>query len=100
MFAAVSDYVRLARAGAVMARHDVIIPEAYRGRTPWLPRAARPGAPALPAGGGRRRTRQAARPTPRRRLGEAGSGVDQARPIPGDAARCHRRTGGERFVPP
>lgn len=40
MLEALSDYLRLARAGAVMARHDVIIPAAYRSRMPWLARAA------------------------------------------------------------
>jgi ubiquinone biosynthesis protein len=40
MFEALSDYLRLARAGAVMARYDVIIPAAYRSRMPWIARAA------------------------------------------------------------
>jgi hypothetical protein len=40
MFEALSDYLRLARAGAVMARHDVIITAAYRSRMPWLARVA------------------------------------------------------------
>jgi ubiquinone biosynthesis protein len=40
MFEALSDYLRLARAGAVMVRHDVVIPQAYRSRTPWAARFA------------------------------------------------------------
>ena len=40
MFDALSDYMRLARAGAVMVRHDVVIPAAYRSRMPWAARFA------------------------------------------------------------
>jgi len=40
MFEALSDYMRLARVGAVMARYDVIIPSAYRSRMPWIARFA------------------------------------------------------------
>lgn len=39
MMEALADYMRLARAGAVMARHDVIIPKDYRNRAPWIARA-------------------------------------------------------------
>ena len=38
MFEALSDYMRLARAGAVMARHDVVMPEDFRARAPWIAR--------------------------------------------------------------
>ena len=40
MLEALSDYMRLARAGAVMVRHDVVIPPAYRSRMPWAARFA------------------------------------------------------------
>ncbi|MDZ4761551.1 MAG: AarF/UbiB family protein [Alphaproteobacteria bacterium] len=55
MLDAVSDYLRLARAGAVMARNDVIAPAEYRNRIPWFARL--PGAVlrALPGGGKRGR---------------------------------------------
>ena len=52
MFDALFDYMRLARAGAVMARHDVIIPEAYKSRAPWLARAAGSVLRLIPGGGG------------------------------------------------
>jgi ubiquinone biosynthesis protein len=51
MLDALSDYMRLARVGAVMARHDVVMPEDLRQRAPWFARAAGsmlrllPGAP-------------------------------------------------------
>jgi ubiquinone biosynthesis protein len=51
MFAALSDYMRLARAGAVMARHDVIIPDAYKARAPWFARMAGTLLRLLPGGG-------------------------------------------------
>ncbi|MBI1362335.1 MAG: ubiquinone biosynthesis protein UbiB [Alphaproteobacteria bacterium] len=53
MLDALSDYLRLARAGAVMARHDVIIPEAYKSRAPWFARAAGSVLRLLPGGGAR-----------------------------------------------
>jgi ubiquinone biosynthesis protein len=40
MFEAAFDYMRLARAGAVMVRHDVVVPPAYRSRMPWPARFA------------------------------------------------------------
>ena len=40
MIDAFFDYMRLTRAGAVMARHDVIIPDVYKARAPWFARAA------------------------------------------------------------
>ncbi|MDP3738358.1 MAG: AarF/UbiB family protein [Hyphomonadaceae bacterium] len=40
MFDAISDYMRLARAGMVMIRHDVVIPADYRSRMPWPARFA------------------------------------------------------------
>ncbi len=40
MLEALSDYLRLARAGAVMVRHDVVIPQAYRSRMPLPARLA------------------------------------------------------------
>src|SRR5215813_8571696 len=40
MFEALSDYMRLLRAGMVMIRHDVVIPAAYRSRMPWPARFA------------------------------------------------------------
>lgn len=55
MFTALSDYLRLARAGAVMARNDVIIPDAYRSRLPFIARAAGSVLRLLPGGGGRGR---------------------------------------------
>ena len=53
MFEAIADYLRLARAGAMMARNDVIAPAEYRNRIPWFARL--PGAflRALPGGRGR-----------------------------------------------
>ena len=42
---AVSDYLRLMRAGTALARHDVILPGAYQSRLPL---------PARVAGGGGR----------------------------------------------
>lgn len=55
MLEAIADYLRLARAGAVMARNDVMAPAEYRHRIPWFARL--PGAllRALPGGGGRGR---------------------------------------------
>lgn len=55
MLDAIADYMRLARAGAMMARNDVIAPAEYRNRIPWFARV--PGAllRALPGGGGRGR---------------------------------------------
>jgi ubiquinone biosynthesis protein len=52
MFEALSDYLRLARAGAVMVRHDVVIPSAYRSRMPWAARFAGSVLRILPGGGG------------------------------------------------
>jgi ubiquinone biosynthesis protein len=40
MFEALSDYMRLARVGAVMARHDVVMPADLRARAPWIARFA------------------------------------------------------------
>ena len=40
MLDAISDYMRLARAGMVMIRNDVVIPADYRSRMPWLARFA------------------------------------------------------------
>jgi ubiquinone biosynthesis protein len=40
MFEALSDYLRLARAGAVMARYDVVMPADLRARAPWIARVA------------------------------------------------------------
>jgi|GEM_PF-4431584 len=40
MLTALSDYLRLARAGAVMVRNDVIIPDAYRSRLPFTAKLA------------------------------------------------------------
>ncbi len=56
MFEAIADYYRLARAGATMARHDVVMPEDLKSRLPWpgkvvgailrnLPGASRKGRP-------------------------------------------------------
>ena len=54
MFEALSDYMRLARAGMVMIRNDVVIPQAYRSRMPWAARFAG-GFLRLFGGGGRGR---------------------------------------------
>jgi ubiquinone biosynthesis protein len=53
MFEALADYMRLARAGMVMARHDVVIPAEYRTRAPWPARLAGTLLRILPGGGGR-----------------------------------------------
>ena len=58
MLSALSDYMRLARAGAVMARNDVIIPDAYRSRLPFAAKAAGAVLRILPGGGGRGRPGQ------------------------------------------
>ena len=58
MFTALSDYLRLARAGAVMVRNDVIIPDAYRSRLPFVAKAAGAILRILPGGGGRGRPGQ------------------------------------------
>ena len=58
MFDAIADYLRLARAGAVMARNDVIIPDAYRSRMPFAAKAAGAILRILPGGGGRGRPGQ------------------------------------------
>ena len=58
MFTAISDYLRLARAGAVMVRNDVIIPDAYRARLPFVAKAAGAVLRILPGGGGRGRPGQ------------------------------------------
>ncbi len=55
MFTALSDYMRLARAGAVMVRNDVIIPEAYRSRMPVAAKAAGAVLRIMPGGGGKGR---------------------------------------------
>jgi len=52
MFDAIADYLRLARAGAVMARNDVIIPAAYRSQMPWIARFAGALLRILPGGRG------------------------------------------------
>lgn len=52
MFTALADYMRLARAGAVMVRNDVIIPEDYRKRLPFAAKAAGAILRILPGGGG------------------------------------------------
>jgi ubiquinone biosynthesis protein len=52
MFTALADYMRLARAGAVMVRNDVIIPEDYRNRLPFAAKAAGAVLRILPGGGG------------------------------------------------
>jgi ubiquinone biosynthesis protein len=52
MFTALADYMRLARAGAVMVRNDVIIPEDYRKRLPFAAKAAGAVLRILPGGGG------------------------------------------------
>ncbi len=82
MFEALSDYLRLARAGAVMLRNDVVIPDAYRSRMPWAAKFAG-GRAAHPAG-----RRRQGRPGQRfaRSAGEARARVDQARPVHGDTA--------------
>jgi ubiquinone biosynthesis protein len=53
MLAAVADYLRLVRAGAVMARHDVIVPDDYRSRMPWPARAVGGALRLFSFGGGR-----------------------------------------------
>jgi ubiquinone biosynthesis protein len=58
MFTALSDYLRLARAGAVMVRNDVIIPDAYRARLPFAAKAAGAVLRILPGGGGKGRPGQ------------------------------------------
>jgi ubiquinone biosynthesis protein len=55
MFTALADYMRLARAGAVMVRNDVIIPDAYRKRLPFAAKAAGAVLRILPGGGGKGR---------------------------------------------
>ena len=55
MFTALSDYLRLARAGAVMVRNDVIIPAAYRSRIPFAAKAAGAVLRIVSGGGGRGR---------------------------------------------
>jgi ubiquinone biosynthesis protein len=35
MFTALADYYRLARAGATLAKHDILIPKDLKGRLPW-----------------------------------------------------------------
>jgi ubiquinone biosynthesis protein len=55
MFEALSDYMRLARAGAVMLRNDVVIPDAYRSRMPWAAKFAGGVLRVLPGGGGKGR---------------------------------------------
>ena len=58
MFDALSDYMRLARAGAVMLRNDVVIPDDYRSRLPWIARFAGGFLRMLPGGGGKGRPGQ------------------------------------------
>lgn len=58
MFTTLADYMRLARAGAVMVRNDVIIPEDYRKRLPFAAKAAGAVLRILPGGGGRGRPGQ------------------------------------------
>ncbi len=58
MFEALSDYLRLARAGAVMLRHDVVIPDAYRSRMPWAAKLAGGFLRLMPGGGGKGRPGQ------------------------------------------
>ncbi len=58
MFSALSDYLRLARAGAVMVRNDVVIPDAYRSRMPFAAKAAGAILRILPGGGGKGRPGQ------------------------------------------
>jgi ubiquinone biosynthesis protein len=55
MMDALADYLRLARAGAVMVRNDVIMPSAYRARMPWAAKAAGAVLRILPGGGGKGR---------------------------------------------
>ena len=57
MLDAISDYMRLARAGMVMIRNDVVIPADYRSRMPWLARFAG-GFLRLFSGGGKGRPGQ------------------------------------------
>ena len=56
LLTAIADYYRLARAGATMARHDVVMPADIKARLPWpgkvagailraLPGASRKGRP-------------------------------------------------------
>ncbi len=52
MFEAIADYLRLARAGAVMIRHDVVMPADLRARAPWPARVAGTVLRILPGGGG------------------------------------------------
>jgi ubiquinone biosynthesis protein len=52
MLEALSDYLRLAGAGAVMVRHDVVIPAVYRSRMPWAARFAGSFLRIFPGGGG------------------------------------------------
>ena len=58
MLEALSDYMRLARAGAVMLRNDVVIPDDYRSRMPWIARFAGGILRILPGGGGKGRPGQ------------------------------------------
>jgi ubiquinone biosynthesis protein len=58
MFEAISDYLRLARAGAVMLRNDVVIPPAYRSRMPWAAKFAGGLLRVAPGGGGKGRPGQ------------------------------------------
>ncbi|MEZ6030386.1 MAG: AarF/UbiB family protein [Hyphomonadaceae bacterium] len=58
MFTALSDYMRLARAGAVMVLNDIIIPDAYRARIPFAAKAAGAVLRILPGGGGKGRPGQ------------------------------------------
>lgn len=55
MFEALSDYLRLGRAGAVMLRNDVVMPPVYRSRIPFVARLAGGFLRILPGGGGRGR---------------------------------------------
>ncbi|MEM8921784.1 MAG: AarF/UbiB family protein, partial [Pseudomonadota bacterium] len=59
MFKAWMDYWRLARAGATLARHGLIVPDEYRSRMPWPGRAAGALLRALP--GVRRKGRRGQR---------------------------------------
>ena len=96
MFTALSDYLRLARAGAVMVRNDVVIPDAYRSRMPLAAKAAGGFLRVLPGGGGKGRPGQRFA----RALEKLGTGLDQAWPVHGDAAGRDRRRGGDRPFPP
>jgi ubiquinone biosynthesis protein len=53
MLEAIADYLRLARAGLVMARYDIVIPGEYRARAPWPARLAGAFMRILPGGGAR-----------------------------------------------